>query len=76
MPMLMTGIASDDGCGNGRALEIAAEHSLFATIVIPHGTVDVAVDVDVDWAVLDSITCDRAVKRVPGGVVCTGRLAS
>ena len=43
---------------------------LFATIVIPHGTV--AVDVDVARDVSRRNPCNRDVKQVPVGIVCNG----
>ena len=41
-----------------------------------HRTVYISVDVDVDWAMLVRIPFNGSVKRVTGGVVCTGGLAS
>ena len=74
--MMKTGIASNDGHGNGGGLNAAAEHLLSEIILMPCGTVDMGIDVYVDSAVPDRITCNRANKRVPGGIVNTGGLAS
>ena len=60
---------------NGGVIGIAADRLLFATIVMLYGTVDVAVDVDIVCAVLGR-KCNRAAKRVPGGVFYTRELAS
>ena len=49
---------------------------LFVIIMVPHGIIVVTVEVEVCWAVLIRIPCNRAVQRVPGGVFCTGGLAS
>ena len=57
---------------NGRAIDAAAERSLFVTIVMQRRTVYV----DVVQSVPGRIPCNRSVKRVPGGVVCTGILVS
>ena len=76
LPMLMMGLASDNGHFNGRDLDVAADHSLFATIVTPLWTVELSVYIDLDWGVLVRITCNGAVKRVPGGTSCTGGLES
>ena len=40
------------------------------------GTVEIAVDINIDWAVSDRIQYIRSVKRFPGIIVCTGRLVS
>ena len=40
------------------------------------GIIDIAVDIDVYRATLDRISCHGEVKGFPGGVVCTGGLAS
>ena len=45
-------------------------------IVMPSGTVDVAVDIDIVWAVLGRIPCKANANRVPGGVACTDGLVS
>ena len=43
---------------------------LFATIIMPRETVDVALL----WKVLVSILCNGSMKRFTEGVVCTGGL--
>ena len=53
-----------------------ADKLLFVTIVVPCGTIYIAVDIDLVWAVLGRIPCNRDVKEVPRGVICTGVLAS
>ena len=45
-------------------------------IVVPRGTVEVTVDVDVGSYVLVRITCNRDMDQVPGGVTRTIVLAS
>ena len=45
-------------------------------IVVPRGTVDVTVDVDVGSSVLVRIICNRDMDQVPGGVTRTIVLAS
>ena len=71
-----TGSRSRIRHGNERALDIAAEHSLFVTIVMLHRTVDIAVDVYVAQAMMGRIPFNRALERSPGGIVRTGRLES
>ena len=74
--MLMMRLASNDRFGKGWAIDAVAEHLIFAAIVTLWGTVDIDVEVDVGRVVSDRIQCNGAVKLVPGGVVCTGGLAS
>ena len=61
---------------NGQDIDIATEHLLFENIVMLRGTLDVAADVDIVWAVSGMIPCNGDTNQVPGGVVCTGVLAS
>ena len=53
-----------------------ADRLLFVTIVVPCGTIDIAVYIDLVWAVLGRIPCNRDVKQVPRGVISTLLLAS
>ena len=50
---------------------MAPERLLLDMIVKTRGTVEVSVDLDVDWGVLDRITNNGAEKRFPGSVVNT-----
>ena len=49
---------------------------LFVKIVMPCGTIYIAVDIYVVWAMLGRIPCTRDMKQVPRGVISTGLLAS
>ena len=66
-PMLIMGIASDDGHGKGQALNAAEDRFLLVKIIVPCRNVNVAVYVDLYKSMLGSISYNGAEKRVPGG---------
>ena len=49
---------------------------MLVMIMTPRGTVDLDLSLDICWAVLGRITCNKSKQQVPGGVVCNNRLAS
>ena len=59
--MSMKRQALDDRRVNRRALDEAEDSFLFPMIVIPRRTVDVSVDIDVDWVMPGRISCNEAV---------------
>ena len=48
--------------GIGQDIDVAVECSLFEMIVKPRRDVDLAIDIEVDWAMSDRIPCNGAVK--------------
>ena len=49
---------------------------MFASIVMLCGTIDIDLYIHIVRAVLGRITCNRDMKRIPPGVVCTSGWAN